>query len=145
MRSARLACSRRGSDSEKAVAELPDVQRADPRRQRLCGVEQQRRAGLRRERLEALDVADAHEGVRADDRARAVGRAAQEAAVRHQLPGSTSTKRGSRPFHSSACSVEANVNDGTSTGVPGSRPSARTASVSPMSQLEVARTCRSPV
>jgi hypothetical protein len=60
------------------------VQGADPRRQRLCGVEQQRRAGLRREHPEPLDVADAHEGVRADDRPRAVGRA--RAGVGGQAP-----------------------------------------------------------
>ena len=66
--------------------------------------------------------------------------AAADSALRHQLPGSTSTKRGSSPFQSTAWSVEANVNEGTSTRAPRSSPSARTASVSPTSQFDTART-----
>ena len=74
---------------------------------------------------------------------RGVTAACAVAAVRHHVAGSTSAKRGARPFHSTAWSVEANVNEGSTTRAEGSS-SARSASARPRSQFATASGSRRP-
>ena len=61
------------------------------------------------------------------------------------MSGRQSQKTGTRPFHTSACAVAANVKDGTMTSAPAGSSRAWAASMSPAVHDDIETASRAPV